>query len=206
MTQYQESITSKDDPTRTNWGRLFKDRVTIEDPDIQIKNHGDMLVRRLQRFRCECEESELRVMSCRGGSKQYRPQCLQCGRSAGQPIKKPAYHKHLKGFDVDLINAWEDGNSAAIKEYQDFLRVNPTRYHVICSWHELYDQYLDSDEWKSKRELILIRDDYSCQSCDQPAQAVHHKNYHSVGDEDLECLISICFPCHENIHFPKGAH
>ena len=37
------------------------------------------------------------------------------------------------------------------------------------------DTYLNSDDWKRKRALVLKRDRYRCVYCGTPATQVHHK-------------------------------
>jgi 5-methylcytosine-specific restriction endonuclease McrA len=63
-----------------------------------------------------------------------------------------------------------------------------------------YTPYLNSIEWKEKRNKVLIRDKYICQSClTNRATQVHHLTYAHVFNEPLFELTSICVPCHELI-------
>jgi len=70
---------------------------------------------------------------------------------------------------------------------------------------KLYSQQYLSDEWKTRRELILSRDNHSCVKCgtNQLMLQVHHKRYvkgfkaWEYQDEDLETL---CTKCHSNFH------
>ena len=65
---------------------------------------------------------------------------------------------------------------------------------------EYYEPYLNSDEWKSKRDLVLKRDSFLCQSClTSKATQVHHTTYKHVFNEPLFELVSICKPCHDLI-------
>lgn len=60
-----------------------------------------------------------------------------------------------------------------------------------------YIPYLKSKEWKTKRLLVLKRDNYVCQSClKSKATEVHHLTYKHVFNEPLFELVSICNPCH----------
>ena len=70
--------------------------------------------------------------------------------------------------------------------------------------HE-YKVYMDSPEWKARRQLFLSRDGYRCRLCHQPHTPdnplqIHHATYDRVGNEsDLDC-ISLCGPCHQLFH------
>jgi 5-methylcytosine-specific restriction endonuclease McrA len=64
------------------------------------------------------------------------------------------------------------------------------------------DTYLNSDDWKRKRALILKRDNYRCVYCGARATQVHHKQYapQNIGREPIEWLVSVCKSCHERQH------
>ena len=66
-------------------------------------------------------------------------------------------------------------------------------------------RYIQTDKWKAKLELILKRDNYTCQSClTKPATEVHHLSYQSYeqqpGSEKGWELISVCRDCHKREH------
>ncbi len=75
-----------------------------------------------------------------------------------------------------------------------------------------YGVLLFRPEWRQKRELILARDNYTCQFCgttDNSLLQVHHRQYHYVcrlgkfkdpWDYPDECLITICKRCHDRGH------
>ncbi len=62
--------------------------------------------------------------------------------------------------------------------------------------------YLESDAWKRKRYVVLKRDNWRCVYCGARATQVHHKKYakKNIGKEPIKWLVSICKPCHDNIH------
>jgi 5-methylcytosine-specific restriction endonuclease McrA len=74
-------------------------------------------------------------------------------------------------------------------------------------WMRLYTKYLQSPEWKNKRDLVLKRDNYICQCClNNYATQVHHKSYEFVdlfGSEPCFDLVSVCGPCHDSIERMK---
>lgn len=68
-------------------------------------------------------------------------------------------------------------------------------------FYELYREYLKSEKWQSKRNLVMARDNYTCQSyLSANATQVHHKSYKNVFDEPLFDLVAICEPCHKRYH------
>jgi len=62
--------------------------------------------------------------------------------------------------------------------------------------------YLQSDEWKRKRYVVLRRDNWRCVYCGAHATQVHHKRYakRNIGKEPIEWLVSICKSCHDSLH------
>ena len=57
-----------------------------------------------------------------------------------------------------------------------------------------------SAAWQRKREKVLKRDNYTCQSClEEPANDVHHKSYLHFGNEPLFDLVSVGRKCHPRL-------
>ena len=67
---------------------------------------------------------------------------------------------------------------------------------------EYYMTYLQSDEWKRKRYVVLRRDNLSCVYCGAKATQVHHLRYakYNIGKEPIKWLVSVCDNCHKSIH------
>jgi 5-methylcytosine-specific restriction endonuclease McrA len=67
---------------------------------------------------------------------------------------------------------------------------------------DYYRQYLQSDEWKRKRYVVLKRDNWRCVYCSAPATEVHHLKYakYNIGKEPIEWLVSVCKDCHNSKH------
>lgn len=84
---------------------------------------------------------------------------------------------------------------------------------------EQYKHYIKTDEWKSIRDFVLNRDNYTCKCCNRSQQeideyndkkgkkllslVVHHKTYENLFNEaetDYKDLITLCGPCHRAIH------
>lgn len=63
-----------------------------------------------------------------------------------------------------------------------------------------YEEYIKSDKWRQKRELVLSRDHNKCQTClSDECLEVHHKTYDRLFNESLEDLITLCHDCHHAI-------
>lgn len=61
--------------------------------------------------------------------------------------------------------------------------------------------YLQSDEWKRKRYVVLKRDNWRCVYCGAPATQVHHLKYaRNIGKEPIKWLVSVCKSCHDANH------
>ena len=67
-----------------------------------------------------------------------------------------------------------------------------------------YDQYMESDEWRSRRNKVLKRAGGTCEGClERPATQVHHLNYRRLGEEMLFDLVAVCDECHAICHPPE---
>lgn len=67
-----------------------------------------------------------------------------------------------------------------------------------------YGLYLQSKEWREKREHVLRRDNRECQLCGELARHVHHLTYERIYNEALYDLVSLCAGCHDMIHLLDG--
>lgn len=62
-----------------------------------------------------------------------------------------------------------------------------------------HQRYLQSEEWKAKRDYVMQRDNYHCRICKKIATEVHHLNYMFIGDvHEVDFCISVCRKCHES--------
>jgi len=73
-----------------------------------------------------------------------------------------------------------------------------------------YSEYLNSLDWKNKRQKALDHYGNSCVLCDSNAVDVHHRTYDRIYNEDVSDLIVLCRDCHATHHkklskqVPKG--
>ncbi len=72
-------------------------------------------------------------------------------------------------------------------------------------WWAWYREYLNSPEWRAKRQQVLDRDGHRCQKCGVGGVLqCHHLTYLRVGREELTDLQALCFDCHETHHPNAG--
>ena len=71
---------------------------------------------------------------------------------------------------------------------------------------EEYNEFINSDEWKSKKEKIIEERGLYCEKCEnfefnKSKLHLHHKNYDKeFGMEADEDLILVCENCHNELH------
>lgn len=68
-----------------------------------------------------------------------------------------------------------------------------------------YKEYIESVQWKARRQEHLVRVGFRCQVCNagNTILNVHHGTYERIGDERYEDLIVLCKDCHE-IFYKNG--
>lgn len=70
---------------------------------------------------------------------------------------------------------------------------------------EAYLIYLNSPEWKAKREQILKRRGNKCRACKSTENLhLHHITYARLGFELPKDLVILCKICHEKVHLLGG--
>ena len=64
-----------------------------------------------------------------------------------------------------------------------------------------YYKYLESHEWRQKREEVFIHHGKFCIACKTTTDLqVHHMTYQRVFNEKLRDLRVVCWVCHQEIH------
>ena len=146
-------------------------------------------------FDCGHEQTELRGNTCSNGVMQYSRQCLRCGCTVGNYVKHDTIKDKtiIPSWDKDLQDRWYTRRSQTYQEKRnDRLRDN---------WHSWYQQYLTTDRWLEKRQMVLTRCNGVCEGCQMlPAREVHHLTYENVGNELLFQLVGLCSHCHARVH------
>lgn len=64
-----------------------------------------------------------------------------------------------------------------------------------------YQEYLQSDKWKTISAQRLALDNHECVLCGGVAENVHHRRYpKALGEEMINDLVSLCRQCHALHH------
>lgn len=148
----------------------------------------------LSRYKCPHEQDELRRRTLANGSVQYVRQCLGCGKATTNPISRAKISNAdtLQPFDEALDKAGYEVGGEDAKAKKDQQREE---------FFALYDEYLASDDWAERRQLVMERAGGLCEGCRKaPAVRVHHLTYEHVFNELLYELVALCVPCHERAH------
>jgi 5-methylcytosine-specific restriction endonuclease McrA len=153
---------------------------------------------------CDHKSTEIRKRISKSGSILVGYQCLHCGRASGKYLnKKERPDTELHPWDEGLEDKAHNGN----KEKYIELRMDVIRKHYVLQCIEdnkrsqEYSDYLNSQEWKQKRSLVLKRDNYTCTGCGVArATQVHHLTYKHIYNEFLFELTSLCDECHDRVH------
>ena len=152
---------------------------------------------------CKHLNTETRKMS---HCNQIKLQCLDCGMSVGHAIKHSAIAPNvlaeIQEFDQEFRDLMIEKRSAELKE--EFKAKRAQWEAEFPERHAKYIDYLNTPEWKAKRELVIDRENGICQGCrSAPIQEVHHATYKTLGNELLFQLVGLCSPCHRRAHPDK---
>jgi 5-methylcytosine-specific restriction endonuclease McrA len=156
-----------------------------------------------QRPECSHPKTEKRKKIQGNGVTVGKEQCLICGTAVRHLYKK-------SGVNVFSLPPWDEGVVKAWQKKWDVYRdARQTEWEAgrtaeQQAWRDRYQEYLQTPQWKEKRDKVLKRDNHTCQGClVNRAYTVHHKTYDRVGREMPFDLESICFECHRIIHSRK---
>jgi hypothetical protein len=136
-------------------------------------------------------------------STELRKVCIKC-YEIEQGYKKNKYDlKNIQIRSLEYLNKLRYEKYDTRGEVFELLKERKQYYIDILKTNEdlRYQEYLKSEKWKIKRNLVLQRDNYLCKGCGiVKATQVHHLTYENKYDEFLFQLISLCKPCHEKYH------
>jgi len=137
-------------------------------------------------------ERGLRCLVCKNGTRQYRYQCIKCGKGLEVIPRGTLSPKEIDDappFDQDLANsvretAWERQRNKWDRDYRQ-------------RWDVWYREYLRSDVWAKRRKAVFERSGEKCEACGSAhAEQIHHTTYAHVGAEPLWELRAVCCSCH----------
>jgi 5-methylcytosine-specific restriction endonuclease McrA len=147
-------------------------------------------------FDCKCTNQVFVKYTKTNGIAEARKQCTTCGK--GIAVKKsesPVPIESLPEFNKETRDRWYEARRKRMQQIYEQEKSAKDQ-----EWQLLYSEYMVSDEWRERRQKVLVRDKWTCQSCLKArATQVHHLTYKHVFQEPLFDLISVCFDCHQTI-------
>lgn len=168
-----------------NWKQSFQEAARYSDPN-----------RPLSRETCPHAERAYRRLRNAKDRDEVRHQCLRCGDRAKLIPKARVLALGLvtaelppcEPDDTDrFLNAWR--------------RDEVTR---LEKWFAVYHRYMQSPEWRSIRERVLVRDKEVCQGClEEKAFEAHHLTYVNIGEEFLFELVAIGPRCQRRLRLSE---
>ena len=147
---------------------------------------------------CEHENQHLCRRMASNGVEHFVMQCLTCGAHV-RAVRKDSIDPEIAA----TLPEWSD----AIRDKHD----DQMRREREAFWNERreeYAEYLQSPEWRKRRDHRLFLDDHTCQAqlpgCYGEATEVHHLSYRFIFNEPLWDLVSVCRHCHHEISVMEG--
>jgi hypothetical protein len=150
----------------------------------------------------KCEHQKLAGRWCRttSGLLRAKQQCLTCGRGVGQFLPTASGQEygiwdHKLEEEIEHQRKAHDLHMRESRE-KTFSAVN-------AQWWRVYESYLSSAVWQSKRQAVFKRSNGVCECCGiNAAKQVHHVKYPKdfFGLEPLWDLRAVCVDCHCVIH------
>lgn len=136
---------------------------------------------------CNCE-FEYKLIIVSNGTRRVWEICKKCKHTGSKNFK-------LKDFDLSKLEKVFNSD------------ISEKRKELVDHWEQFelkniskYRLYLQSEEWKKKRNQVIERDNGFCRRCSNKGTDVHHLHYNNIYNEDLNDLILLCRSCHEKEH------
>jgi 5-methylcytosine-specific restriction endonuclease McrA len=147
---------------------------------------------------CTHPKQIVRYRLTKSGGKMFKLQCTRCGELIGDWIP------HSEIDDIANVNPIDDELPSIYRQnIADLERELRKRQRELQKgdFDEWYQEYLQSPEWREKRERVLNRCNGICEGCGKAiATVVHHITYQNVGNEFLFELLGMCKDCHTRYH------
>lgn len=156
-------------------------------------------------FDCDCEHWELYQRKQSNDVIVVGRVCVRCFLWRGVS-KRGVNLETLPWYD----SAWRDNYQSRRIQMRDRILTTVSDYlenrreEEREQYTKQYRAYLQSPEWREKRNRVMRRAGGRCEGCgERSATEVHHKTYDRVFDEMLFDLVAVCSPCHRKFHKDK---
>ena len=147
-------------------------------------------------------EMKLFYFVLENGKKQLKNLCVKC------------YYREPKALPHSVINEQKTINEKSELSYKKYISLLDEDFLIFIGelrlkqnekYYSVYKDYINSDQWKFRRGVILERDFRKCQICGGEAEQVHHLNYaHFTNEFDFE-LVALCKNCHMKEYHSESA-
>jgi len=158
-----------------------------------------------EKFRCQHDQTAIRVRTDKSGRKLIARQCIRCGLKQGDYLSPKQFSdiqlQEMSQWNVDLERDFSKQRS-----FELVARVKDIDQQERDAFLKRHRAFLKSDIWHRLRSKVLKRANYICEGCgDAQATEVHHLNYTRWGGNELLIdLLAVCGDCHLKLH-PKKA-
>lgn len=156
----------------------------------------------------ECEHDYVPMLFLiGGGAEQVRLFCNKCKRLSKDALKKADFDlSKMPLHNLAKYHEWYDqytaDDSGNIRDFIAYIKDAKDNTETILpgidplTRREIYEQYINSEEWRNIRSQRLNIDAHVCQICGELASDVHHLTYKHFRNEYLFELVSLCHYCH----------
>jgi len=136
-------------------------------------------------------------------------QCAKCGLKLKEAPKKEYDVESLPPFDAALRDKTIADKEALLQQMQQERQEQAAREAAenVDPYRKRYDDYLQSEHWRTLRRKVIARDHFQCQNCfcrvTEGSAHVHHVSYdglRNVGHSFAFECVTLCRTCHVDYH------
>ena len=135
------------------------------------------------------------------GVEILRKQCFDCGFLDSHSYKRttvPDFYS-LPKVDEQLRQQYKT-NVMKLRSVKSVLFYYSEKYFKRqLAYYR--NTYLNSEEWKHKRQVVMDYYYWKCQKCGDFATDLHHITYDNIFKEKFEDLQPLCRSCHKKEHY-----
>jgi hypothetical protein len=161
----------------------------------------------IEQNECEtCESQNVKFVKYEMSNKIkiLRKQCFDCGHINGRNYKRSFVNNFNLLMDADIILRNKRYEIQAKKHKIKNILYDYSRDHFERQKKYYNETYLNSEEWKHKRKLMMDFYKGKCQKCNSFATDMHHLTYDNIFKEKFDDLIPLCRNCHQKEHTKKN--
>jgi len=136
------------------------------------------------------------------GEKRFETSCLLCGASFLIWLPSRSARQALTRETVTANPKWRSCPVCDRDRLKELSRLKKGKGKPLTAGHRAaYQRYLQSPQWKERREKALKKAGGKCSLCSKKGGLdVHHRDYSRIGQERPTDLIAICRGCHSTFH------